>query len=181
MQTNANQIASSIATLLFEGLTLANTIGHKLRELLDSVKQDLEAAGKLIGSEWNQSEYDRQPPISLLCRACQEADLSKDEARLLMRSANLVSRQRVKQVLDVVYDNNKEANKGSKDRQLAKAKAEVKLAKAEVKSAKADKQVESAKADKPDIKSIIASLKAMPSISKADAIQIANIIKAKLA
>jgi hypothetical protein len=174
MTTNANQIANQIATLLFEGVTITHTIGVKLRELLDGVKQDLEVAGRMIGSEWNQFGCDRQP-ISLLCKAAWEADLSKDEARLLMKSANLVSKQRVSQVLSVVYDNDKSKNKGSKDRQLAKAKAD------QVKSAKADKPAESAKADKPDIKSIIASLKAMPTISKADAIEIANIIRAKLA
>jgi hypothetical protein len=157
MQTNATQIASSIATLLFEGVTLTHTIGLKLRELLDSVKQDLETAGKLIGSEWNQFGCDRKP-ISLLCKAAWEADLSKDEARLLMKSAALVSKQRISQVLSVVYDNDKSKNKGSKDR-----KAKTETAKAE------------------SAKEIIAMLKALPKLTKEEAIEIANIIKAKLA
>ena len=157
MTTNANQIANQIATLLCEGVTITHAIGVKLRELLDGVKQDLEVAGRMIGSEWNQIGCDRQP-ISLLCKAAWEADLSKDEARLLMKSANLVSKQRVSQVLSVVYDNDKSKNKGSKDR-----KAKTGTAKAE------------------SAKEIIAMLKALQKLTKEEAIEIANIIKSKLA
>ena len=148
---------------LNEVLTIHNTNGQLLRELLDSVDQDLEQAAAAIAAEWETAGFDRSPTRAIVA-ACFEADLSKDETNSLINALRKkgkveTSRQRQHQLAAVVFDGDKSKNKGNKPSGKKASGVKTVLT----------------------IADIIAAVKALPSLTAADASALATAIKAKLA
>lgn len=163
---NTKEIASQFVTSINSMMTGANNAAVILRALLDSVEQNIAKAAAAIAAEWEVGGFDRSP-TRYIVSACYEADMSKDETNSLINALRKkgkveASRQRQSQLTAVVFDGDTSKNKGNKRNKPSGKKA------AGVKATLT-------------VADIIAAVKALPSLTAADASLIATAIKAKLA
>lgn len=161
-QMNTKEIASQFVTSINSMMTGANNAAVILRALLDSVEQDIAKAAAAIAAEWEVGGFDRSP-TRYIVSACYEADMSKEETNSLINALRKkgkveTSRQRQSQLTAVVFDGDKSKNKGKPS---GKKAADVKTP--------------------LTVADIIKSIKALPSLTAADASALATAIKAKLA
>ena len=174
MKTNNNNTATSAATvadLLFEGATLACQIAATLADMMNGNGNDYKAIGKAIGEEWQKigGDVETSQPIRLLIEACSMVKgMTKKETSKLVNAANIVSRQRVSQLIAVIFDGDKSKNYGNK---TAKDKAA---------KDKADGESQEP-LDKMTFDQILAALKSLPSITQHQAEVAASILASKIA
>lgn len=172
MTTNNNAItsASAIADLLFEGATVTHRIAVEITSLLNSNGQDNKKAGKAIGDAWQVigGDVETSQPVRLLIEACALIkDMTRKDTSKLVNAADIVSRQRVSQLIAVIFDGDTSKNKGK----AAKEKAE----KGEGEGKSQDGL------DKLSFTQILAALKALPSITQEQAEIAATILASKIA
>lgn len=168
MTTNNNAItsASAIADLLFEGATVTHKIAVEITSLLNSNGQDNKKAGKAIGDAWQVigGDVEAGQPVRLLIEACALIkDMTRKDTSKLVNAADIVSRQRVSQLIAVIFDGDKSKNSGNK---AAKEKAEGKSKEG---------------LDKMTFDQILAALKALTSITQQQAEVAASLLASKIA
>jgi hypothetical protein len=119
MSNTNNNTANAIANLLWEGsVEIVHKIADLIADLSVECKQDPKKMGLAVGDEWHQigGEVEGGKPAGLLLAACQEAKMDKKNTYALMNSAQIVTKQRVTQLWQVIVDGDKSKNKGSKDK-----------------------------------------------------------------
>lgn len=166
--TNTNNSTSSkIATLLWQGsVEIVWSIADLLADLAVECKQDPQKMGLAIGNEWHQigGEVEGSKPARLLLEGCLEAKMDKKSTYALMKASEIVTKQRITQLWQVVVDGNKKANKGNKDK-TPKGNGQDPLDKSEV----------------PSWESILEAIKRQPTITKAQAEAAAALLASKVA
>lgn len=175
MTTNTNTTiittsASTVANLLFEGSTVACSIAAELAIMMNNHGNDYKAIGKAIGEEWDKigGDVETSHPVRLLIEACTYVKgMTRKETSKVVNAADIVSRQRVSQLIAVIFDGDKSKNKGKaateKDgKEKGEGKSQDGL-------------------DKLSFTQILAALKALPSITQEQAEIAATILASKIA
>lgn len=174
MTTNNNAIvtsASTVANLLFDGSTVACSIAAELAIMMNNHGNDYKAIGKAIGEEWQKigGDVETSHPVRLLIEACTYVKgMTRKETSKVVNAADIVSRQRVSQLIAVIFDGDKSKNSGNK---AAKEKADK--AKGEGKSQDG--------LDKMTFDQILAALKSLTSITQHQAEVAASLLASKIA
>ena len=106
----ATSAVKSIITHLKQDAARESQLGLKVKSLLDAVQGDFAKAGEQIGKAWKacSTEIEASKPIRSLIVACHDAGLVKKSANDLCKATDLVSRQRIHQLLGAVYDGEKQ-------------------------------------------------------------------------
>lgn len=162
MTTNNNTTSTKIANLLWEGsVEIVWNIASLIADLAVECKQDPKKMGVAIGNAWYQIGADcLAKPARLLIEACHEAKMAKGDIAKLMSASEIVSRQRVHQLMKVVIDGDKSANKGN----APKGKRQDGLDKSEI----------------PSWEMILEAIKRQPSITQAQAEAAAALLASKI-
>ena len=105
IKTAATQFAKSLVV----GVQYANKVlADELEAILVAADRDMVAAGKAIGVAWGLHGVDHAQgeaqPARLIVEACWENSFDKSEAREILKATELVSKQRISQLLAIVYD-----------------------------------------------------------------------------
>ena len=168
MSNNNNNTANAIANLLWEGsVEIVHKIADLIADLSVECKQDPKKMGIAVGNEWHQigGEVEGGKPAGLLLAACQEAKMDKKNTYALMNAAQIVTKQRVTQLWQVIVDGDKSKNKGSKDKPSKEGAGQGGLDKSEI----------------PSWDAILKAIKAQPSLTKAQAEEAAALLASKIA
>ena len=115
----ANQIVSAINAQF--------TATHELAKLITALWNQTQCpkeTGRLIGEAFSQDGLDRNPIRNLADSLREIHGTTKKEASLLLNATGLVSKQRVAQILAVVFDGDKSKNKGKTPAKEAKTEAD---------------------------------------------------------
>lgn len=148
-------------------------------------------AGAALKAAWETAgEKTDTLPIRMLVEACYLAGVTRADASPLLNAVKAATKQRVSQLLAVVYDGDKSKNKG-KATKGGKADKATKADKAAPEGGKTESQDgldslsrEAAKAAPkaaPTVDDILALIAELPALTAADAARIAVALKGKLA
>ena len=119
MSNTNNNTAAAISNLMWEGsVEIVHQIANLVFQLAEEMRHDPSKMGLAIGNAWHQigGEVESAKPARLLIESCHEAKMDKKSIYALMKSAEIISKQRVSQIYQSSIEGNKDANKGSKDR-----------------------------------------------------------------
>lgn len=164
--------AESLAYQVWEAtceapLAIAATIATLCQESGENYKQ----AGEAFGNAWHAigANVEGGRPCRVIVEACFQTNLDRAAVLKFVNGAALVTKQRVSQLVAVVYDGDKSKNKG-------KAKSESQDVLTGEESDSGDKNPAPV-----TVAQILTLIQALPSVTKAEASQLAIAIKAKLA
>jgi hypothetical protein len=167
MTTNNNNTTSTkIANLLWEGsVEIVWNIASLIADLAVECKQDPKKMGVAIGNAWYQigAEVEGGKPARLLLESCLEAKMDKKSVYALMNASEIVTKQRVTQLWQVVVEGDKSKNKGGKG-DAPKGKRQDGLDKSEI----------------PSWEMILEAIKRQPSITQAQAEAAAALLASKI-
>jgi len=108
IKTAARQTASALWNTVETSFDLARAIAC----LCQAAGEDYKAAGSALAEEW--LEFGGNVPMAATCRAlveaCAKTNLTKKETSVFVNSCGFVSKQRVSQIIGMIFDG-KEANK----------------------------------------------------------------------
>jgi hypothetical protein len=116
---NNNATATAISNLLWEGsVEIVHNLASLIAKLCQELKEDKKKVGSLIGDEWYKigADVNGSKPIRLLIEACMATNMERKDISALVNATEIVSKQRVSQLLAVIIDGDKSKNKGSKDK-----------------------------------------------------------------
>lgn len=187
----AQQELCAVAVRMAGGLRTGRDITVGLAAdvtLLVAAHPTAKDAGTALRAAWaSLNEKADALPIRMLVEACYLAGITRADASPLCNAVKAVAKQRVSQLVAVIYDGNKAANKGKP----AKGGKADKADKAAPKGGKSESQdgldqlVETAPkaAPKaaPTVEDVLALIAELPALTAADASRIAVALKGKLA
>lgn len=176
------------ATALKAGRDIAVSLAADLVPLVaeEGSPKDAGAALKAAWASLNEKQGDL--PARLLVDACHLGGISRADVSALVYATKAVTRQRVSQLVAVIYDGDKSKNKGKAAKGGKTDKAEKSPAPEGGKSESQD-GLDSLVADAPKaapkaaptVEDILALIADLPAITQADASRLAAALKAKLA
>ena len=158
---NNNATASAISNLMWEGsVEIVHQIANLVFQLAEEMKHDPSKMGVAIGNAWHQigGEVESAKPARLLIESCHEARMDKKSIYALMKSAEIVSKQRVSQIYQSSIEGDKSKNKGSKDKPSKEGAGQGGL----------------------DFTAILNAIKALPSITQVEAETAAALLASKI-
>lgn len=118
-----NTIANQIIAAVNDSINLNNSIGQLIAQLWTATKCPKET-GRLIGEASDGVILDRNP-IRILAEAVYEVNgVTRKDASVLLNATGLVTKQRVAQILAVVFDGDKSKNKGKTPAKEAKTEGD---------------------------------------------------------
>lgn len=161
MSTTTNATATAITNLLWEGsVEIVHNLASLIAKLCQELKEDKKKVGAAIGTEWYKvgADVNGSKPIRLLIEACMATNMERKDISALVNATEIVSKQRVSQLLAVIIDGDKSKNKGSKDKASKEGGGQGGL----------------------DFDSILAAIKALPSITQAQAETAAALLASKI-
>lgn len=162
---NNNATASAISNLLWEGsVEIVHNLASLIAKLCQELKEDKKKVGSLIGDEWYKigADVNGSKPIRLLIEACMETNMERKDISALVNATEIVSKQRVSQLLAVIIDGDKSKNKGGKDKPSKEGAGQDPLDKT------------------PSVDAIVAAIKALPSVTQLEAETIAALLASKI-
>jgi hypothetical protein len=168
MSNNNNATATAISNLLWEGsVEIVHNLASLIAKLCQELKEDKKKVGSLIGDEWYKvgADVNGSKPIRLLIEACMATNMERKDISALVNATEIVSKQRVSQLLAVIVDGDKSKNKGSKDKPSKEGTGQGGLDKSEI----------------PSWDAILKAIKAQPSLTKAQAEEAAALLASKIA
>jgi len=170
-QMKTNQNTSAIATAatatalaLWEDLGSVNKVASCIATLCQAAGGDLKAAGAAFFKAWEPmgGAYENGVTTRRLVKACFDTNMDKKMASRFLNAVGLVTKQRIGQLLGVVFDGDASKNRG-KDKDKAKSGDE------------------SGKGKGWTFDQIMAALQTLPSITKAQASSAAALLASKIA
>jgi len=165
MSNNNNNTATAISNLMWEGsVEIVHQIANLVFQLAEEMKHDPSKMGVAIGNAWHQigGEVESAKPARLLIESCHEAKMDKKSIYALMKSADIVSKQRVSQIYQSSIEGDKSKNKGGKDKPSKEGAGQDPLDKT------------------PSVDAIVAAIKALPSVTQLEAETIAALLASKI-
>jgi len=112
---NSNAIktaARQTAAALWDTVEVSFNLAQCIATLCQAAGEDYKAAGAALAEEW--LEFGGNVPMASTCRAlveaCAKTNLTKKETSVFVNSTSFVSKQRVSQIIGMIFDG-KEANK----------------------------------------------------------------------
>lgn len=158
---NNNATASAISNLLWEGsVEIVHNLASLIAKLCQELKEDKKKVGSLIGDEWYKigADVNGSAPVRLLIEACMATNMERKDISALVNATEIVSKQRVSQLLAVIVDGDKSKNKGSKDKPSKEGAGQGGL----------------------DFTAILNAIKALPSITQVEAETAAALLASKI-
>lgn len=196
--TQSAIVVSTAATALVESLhgalNATHQVGVNMAALYNAHNGEPEAIGADLWEAWSANPLDRSP-ARLLVDACNEANIPRKEASLILNATGIVSKQRISQLLAVVYDGDTSKNKNNADRKSGKAEVKTPLTQEQVdadmgpQSKDAPKLTPFEEASQPlhpaptpaTVDLVLAMIARLPAtLTKADADKLARAIAAKV-
>jgi len=165
MSTTTNATATAISNLLWEGsVEIVHNLASLIAKLCQELKEDKKKVGSLIGDEWYKvgADVNGSKPIRLLIEACMATNMERKDISALVNATEIVSKQRVSQLLAVIIDGDKSKNKGGKDKASKEGDGQGGLDKA------------------PSFAAILEAIKALPSITQVEAETAAALLASKI-
>lgn len=169
---NVATIAETLALQVWESAVVSPlAIAATVATLCNEAGEDYKSAGAAFGAAWRDigANVEGGVPTRCVISACVQTNMERKGILKFVNAAELVSKQRVSQLVAVIYDGDKSKNKG-------KAKAE------------SQDGLDGGDGDGGGNKSpatvtvaqILTLIQALPKISAAEASQLAIAIKAKM-
>ena len=154
--------ATATALALWEDLGSINKVATCIATLCQAAEGDLKAAGAAFFTAWEPmgGAYENGVTTRRLVEACFDTNMDRKMASRFLNSAGLVTKQRIAQLLGVVFDGDSSKNRG-KD--------------------KAKSGEESSKGKGFTFDQIMAALQTLPSIPKEQATSAAALLASKIA
>jgi hypothetical protein len=181
-QAQVNQAAHVCNVLWDITVDSVNLLATEVAKLMHLTGESPSKAGELVGAAWKAESLDSvvesSKPIRLLAEAARDTNMTKDTARSFLKGTGLVSRQRVHQILAVVFDGDKAANKGS--RKAPKGEPSVKTVLTASGPAPKGATPAAPTPAKADFKAVVAVLKGLTSLTREQAIEIAKLAASKV-
>ena len=161
MSTTTNATATAITNLLWEGsVEIVHNLASLIAKLCQELKEDKKKVGAVIGDEWYKvgADVNGSKPIRLLIEACMATNMERKDISALVNATEIVSKQRVSQLLAVIVDGDKSKNKGGKDKPSKEGAGQGGL----------------------DFNAILNAIKALPSITQVEAETAAALLASKI-
>lgn len=189
-----SQEAVDFVEALHGTINATHKMGVKLASVYNKHNGDPVAIGSDIWEAWSKNPLDRSPARPFV-EACLEANIVRKEASLILNASGMVSKQRISQLLAVVYDGDKSKNKNNADRKAGQggldsgASATDKALDQSPHSTEAPKLTPFEEASKPlheattpaTVDLVLAMIARLPAnITKADADKLARAIASKI-
>lgn len=179
MTTNKNTpaittAATATALALWEDLGSVNKVASCISTLCQVAGGDLKAAGAAFFTAWEPmgGAYENGVTTRRLVEACFDTNMDRKMASKFLNAVGLVTKQRIAQLLSVVFDGDSSKNRG-KDKAKDKAKSADESAD--------ESGDESGKGNGWTFDQIMAALQTLPSITKAQASSAAALLASKIA
>jgi hypothetical protein len=114
--TSITTQATATANVLWTSCDQVHTLADSIASLMNVSNRDMKVAGDALSTEWVKigGGHENSRPMRLVIEALLFTDVTRKEASAFANAMQLVSRQRVSQLLGVVYDGDKSKNNGNK-------------------------------------------------------------------
>ena len=108
--------AIKTATALWDTVEVSFNLAQCIAALCQAAGEDYKAAGAALAEEW--LEFGGNVPMAATCRAlveaCAKTNMSRKETSVFVNSTSFVSKQRVSQIINLVFDGKEAKKKESK-------------------------------------------------------------------
>lgn len=167
MKTNTTSItsaATSAATVLWTCVESSHNLTLAIATLCQASGEDFKAAGQALALAWSEigGGVSESQATRHLVEACHQTNMDRKSASKFLNGVGLVTKQRIAQLLSVVFDGDAKANRNN---------------------GKADKPESQDGLDKSGFtfEQILAAIKSLPSITKEQAQVAAATLASKIA
>ncbi len=157
--------ATSAASTLWACVESSHNLSLTIATLCQATGENYKLAGQSLALAWEEfgGDVDGNQTTRFLVEACFGTSMERKSASKFLNGVGLVSKQRIAQLLSVVYDGDKTANRNN---------------------GKADKKSQDGLDEKGNgftFEQILASLKSLPSLTKEQAQILATVAASKIA
>lgn len=166
MTTTTTATATATANALFNAATSSHELTVCIASHVNAHNRNMKEAGASLALAWQEIGGD----VSALCATrhlvlgCFASSLERSETSKFLNAMKLVTKQRISQLLGVIYDGDKSKNNGNKP-----------------KDGKSQDGLDQSKGDGFTFEQILASLKSLPSITMEQAQILAATAASKIA
>jgi len=164
--TSVTSAATSAATILWTCVESSHNLALAIATLCQSSGEKYKEAGQALALAWSEisGEVNDSQATRHLVEACFQTSMERKSASKFLNGVGLVSKQRIAQLLSVVYDGDKTKNNGNKSEKSGEGKSQDGLDKSGF-----------------TFEQILAAIKSLPSITKEQAQIAAATLASKIA
>jgi hypothetical protein len=182
MNVNVATIAETLALQVWEASVVSPlAIAATIATLCNEAGEDYKEAGAAFGAAWRDigANIEGGVPCRCIIAACAQTNMDRKAVLKFVNGADIVSKQRVSQLVAVIVDGDKSKNKGNKT--AAELKSQDVLTDKEKAGLQAELNSEPKTPATVTVGQILTLIAALPAITEAEASQLAVALKAKLA
>ena len=114
--TSITTAATATATALWTCVGSSHALSMEIALLCQAANENYKKAGEALAAAWvdMSGEVDDGKATRHLVEACLQTSMARKSASKFLNGMGLVTRQRISQLLSVVYDGDKSKNNGNK-------------------------------------------------------------------